>query len=250
MTARDEFLRRVRQAVAEGNRAGGAAPLEPRGAVGYQGAGPDVVARFRDELAAAGGQTCVVPDRLAACAAVLALVHRFGARRVLLGRGHCVDTLGLEKALQDLGVEVLAAEGGGSVHGGVIRTRSGNRLAPAEQRGAFFAADVGVSGVDYLVAETGSLALLSGPGQPRSLSLLPPVHIAVAERAQLLPDLFDLFEARLWAERQGLPSCLSLITGPSKTGDIELRLVTGVHGPGEVHVVLIDASLPRGVAPG
>ena len=112
---------------------------------------------------------------------------------------------------------------------------------PGPLREAAFAADVGVSGVDYLVAETGSLALFTGPGQPRSLSLLPPVHVAVAERAQLLPDLFDLFEGcELWADRRGLPSCLSLITGPSKTGDIELRLVTGVHGPGEVHVVLID----------
>ena len=75
--------------------------------------------------------------------------------------------------------------------------------------------------------------------QPRSLSLLPPLHIAVAHQSQILPDLFDLFETPLWTERGGLPSCLSLITGPSKTGDIELRLVTGVHGPGEVHVILI-----------
>ena len=68
-----------------------------------------------------------------------------------------------------------------------------------------------------------------------SASLLPPVHIAVADVDQLLPDLFDLF-GRL--SRQELPACVSLITGPSKTGDIELKLVTGVHGPGEVHVVL------------
>ena len=90
------------------------------------------------------------------------------------------------------------------------------------------------AGADWLVAETGTLALEARPEQPRSLTLLPPVHIAVVPRSRLVGDLFDLFAAQ-----RALPSCLSLITGPSKTGDIELRLVTGVHGPGEVHVVLV-----------
>jgi L-lactate utilization protein LutC len=67
---------------------------------------------------------------------------------------------------------------------------------------------------------------------------LPPLHVAVAGREQILPDLFDLFDGRLAADR--LPASVSIITGPSKTGDIELRLVTGVHGPGEIHVVVID----------
>lgn len=131
--------------------------------------------------------------------------------------------------------ELLRAEG--------IETVAVSELAPAESREAFFQADVGISGVDYLVAETGSVALLARPSEPRSLSLLPPVHIAVADRAQVVPDLFDLF-TRLGASEESaeplvMPSCVSLITGPSKTGDIELRLVTGVHGPGEIHVVII-----------
>jgi L-lactate dehydrogenase complex protein LldG len=71
--------------------------------------------------------------------------------------------------------------------------------------------------------------------------LLPPVHIALAERSQLVPDLFDLFETDLLSRRVMMPSCVTLITGPSKTGDIELRLVTGVHGPGEIHVILVSA---------
>jgi L-lactate utilization protein LutC len=213
MTERERFLQRVREAVAAGNRAGTVSALESRGDVGYQGAGNDPVARFRDELAAAGGQAHVVADRAAAVDKVLELIEARSAKRVLLGRGPILDALDLAKPLRARGVEVFA---------------------PEANRDAHFAGDVGITGVDYLVAETGSLALFSEPANPRSLNLLPPVHIAVADRGQIVPDLFDLFQ-----DERELPACLSLITGPSKTGDIELRLVTGVHGPGEVHVVLL-----------
>jgi L-lactate utilization protein LutC len=221
-SARDAFLQRVRQAVAAGNRAGDAAPLPERGAVGYQGAGPDPVARFCQELTAAGGHPHLVTGPDDAVRQVLALVQARSARRVLLGRGPFLDTLPLGDRLRDLGLDVSIVDS----------------LTASAGRDAFFAADVGISGVQHLIAETGSLVMASAPDDPRSLSLLPPVHIAVAERQQLLPDLFDLFGGEA---RAGLPSCLTLITGPSKTGDIELRLVTGVHGPGEVHVVLVGS---------
>ena len=231
-SARDQFLQRVRQAVAEGNRAGGAPPLPSRGSVGYQGAGADPVARFRDELAAAGGRLHVVADPPAAADAVMGLLGDRAVRRVLLGRGAVLDALDLPARLRAAGVETVDVSS-----------------APGIDRHALFAADAAVSGADYLVAETGSVALLARPDQPRSLSLLPPLHIVVADHRQMLPDLFDLFEERLWAEMGELPSCVSLVTGPSKTGDIELRLVTGVHGPGEVHVVLIDGAAPAGAGP-
>jgi L-lactate utilization protein LutC len=229
LTSRDRFLQRVRQAVTAGNRSGSAVPLEPRGTVGYQGSGPDPVTRFRDELTAAGGCCHVVPDREAAVAKVLELVQSKSARGVLVGRGPFVDSLDSPARLGTLEVEVTAVD----------------TLAFDTSLEPFFAADIGISGVDYLIAETGSVALLAQPGEPRSLSLLPPVHIAVADSTQLLPDLFDLFE-RLPSEEGTpvLPSCLTLITGPSKTGDIELRLVTGVHGPGEIHVVLVRPATP------
>jgi len=229
--AREAFLQRVRQAVAAGNRAGTAPRLDARGGVGYQGAGPDPVLRFREELNAAGGQAHLVPDREAAVAQVLQLVQAIGARKLALSSSPLLGRLGLPERLSSLGLDVIAA----------------GRLTEENARGPLFAADLGISGVDYLIAETGTVVLLAKPGEPRSVSLLPPVHIAVAERAQLLPDLFDLFEPATRLPRSAMPSCLSLITGPSKTGDIELKLVTGVHGPGELHVVLLldDAGSSR-----
>jgi L-lactate dehydrogenase complex protein LldG len=211
--ARERFLKQVREAVARGNRASGVPALPERGRVGYQGAGDDPVARFCQEFAAAGGQAHVVADGPAAVARVRELVTARSPARVLLGEGTFLDTLDLQGGLEGL-AEVV---------------RDGDREA-------FFAADVGITGVEQLIAETGSLALASRPGQPRSLSLLPPVHIAIAHRDQIVPDLFDLFAGR----PEDLPANLGIITGPSKTGDIELRLVTGVHGPGEVHVVLVN----------
>jgi L-lactate utilization protein LutC len=226
-TSRDAFLYRVRQAVQAGNRPGISPTPETRGDTGYQGAGPDPVARFATECAAAGGQAHVVPDREAAVAKVIELLKEKAARKVLVGRGRFVDTLDLNSRLTSVGLEVISVAS----------------LTPEKSRGPFFAGDVGISGADYLIAETGSVVMMARPEEPRSLSLLPPVHIVIAERSQLLPDLFDLFDSFPVQSCDGslvpmLPSCISLITGPSKTGDIELRLVTGVHGPGEIHVVL------------
>jgi len=218
-TDRERFLAAVRQAVAAGNLPGGAPPLPQRAGVGYQGAGNDAVQRFAAELAAAGGNCIVVGDRTSAVAAVRSIIESKSAQRVLLGNGPAIDALDLQRHLREARLQVAG---------------------PGTDRDTLFAADVGVTGVEYLIAETGSLVMRTATDQPRSFSLLPPVHIAVAERRQLLPDLFDLFETA--PDRSSLPSCLTLITGPSKTGDIELRLVTGVHGPGEVHVVLIDGS--------
>jgi L-lactate dehydrogenase complex protein LldG len=87
------------------------------------------------------------------------------------------------------------------------------------------------------VAETGTLAMASRPGAERVASLLPPVHVAVISADQIVPDLFDLF-ATMQKSLPELPSSWVLITGPSKTGDLELKLTTGVHGPGHWHVIV------------
>jgi L-lactate utilization protein LutC len=220
--SRTSFLARVRQAVAEGNRAGAIPPLPERGGVGYQGAGADPVARFCSELTAAGGSPHIVTGA-AALARVLDLIERMAAKRILLGRGPVVDELRLAGVLRGRGLEVAIVD----------------EIEPANARETFFAADLGISGVAFAIAETGTLVMASGRADPRSLSLLPPVHLAIVRRDQLLPDLFDFF-GEIEPRKTDLPACLTFITGPSKTGDIEMKLVTGVHGPGELHVVVIS----------
>jgi L-lactate utilization protein LutC len=225
MTPRDTFLHRVRRAVDEGNRAGIALPYPEWHGVGYQGAGTDAIRRFCDELGAAGGTAHLAESDDAAGDAVVDLVRSRGANKVVLDPCALVDRLGLAGRLREEGIEVAMTD----------------NLPATSARDTFFGADVGISGVYRLVAETGSVVMATNPRQPRSVSLLPPMHIALAEPSQLLPDLFDLFDlfSPVPSADQALPpSCLTLITGPSKTGDIELRLVTGVHGPGEIHVVL------------
>ena len=238
MTARDAFLQRVKDAVAEGNRAGAAPKLPERSGVGYQGAGVDPVQRFCKELEAAGGKGYVAADTIAVVHTIQSILQTHNARKILLSRGGVIDRLGIPAKLRDLGMDVMSEPEAAAKDGASFANASGS------ERDRYFSAEVGITNVHRLIAETGTVVLASKPDEPRSASLLPPVHIALADRSQLLPDLFDLFD--LFSPVSTLtkstpPSCLTLITGPSKTGDIELKLVTGVHGPGEIHVILCGA---------
>ena len=96
--------------------------------------------------------------------------------------------------------------------------------------------DAGVTEVDYAVAETGTIAIRHRPEHGRLISLVPFVHVAVVEPKKLLPDLIDLFEV---LAREGSGSGVTMISGPSKTADIEMNTVTGVHGPNVVKAFLL-----------
>ena len=103
---------------------------------------------------------------------------------------------------------------------------------------AQFDVGVAVTDVHAALAETGTLVCCSDSDHGRCLSLVPPVHVALVRHHDMLPDMVD-FWCRC-GEASTLPSSISFITGPSKTADIEGILITGVHGPGEVHILLID----------
>jgi len=92
----------------------------------------------------------------------------------------------------------------------------------------------GVSVALFGLADTGSVVLAASPEEPRARSLLPSVHVSILAEDRILRGLGALFEAI----GTDLPSALAIVTGPSRSADIEQKLVVGVHGPGEVHVVL------------
>jgi L-lactate dehydrogenase complex protein LldG len=97
--------------------------------------------------------------------------------------------------------------------------------------------DVGITSVDYALADTGTLVILASPQEARMISLLPPAHIAVVPRARILTGLDELFS--LLPNPAESTSSMVLITGPSRTADIEQILVRGVHGPGLLSVVVV-----------
>ena len=104
-------------------------------------------------------------------------------------------------------------------------------------RAACASAACGITGADYALADTGTLVMLSSAQEARMISLLPPVHIAIVASDRLLTGLDELLSLLPRPAEQ--TSSLVLITGPSRTADIEQILVRGVHGPGEIHAVII-----------
>ena len=106
-----------------------------------------------------------------------------------------------------------------------------------ELRGLCATADVGITSADYALGDTGSLVMIASPREARLVSLLPPAHIAVVPRDRILTGLDELFS--ILPNPADVASSMVLITGPSRTADIEQILVRGVHGPGQITVVVV-----------
>ena len=150
-------------------------------------------------------------------ARVIAFLQASHCQRVAIPVSPFLDKLGVFAALRQAGLDI----------------RSWSDTSVDE----LYEFDASITDVYCAVAETGSLVMRASPGHGRTLSLVPPVHIAILQPKDFLPDLVDLFE-RL--SHEPVPSSLVLITGPSKTSDIELTLVTGVHGPMQVKLFILQ----------
>ncbi|MFB3148859.1 MAG: lactate utilization protein C [Thermodesulfobacteriota bacterium] len=119
---------------------------------------------------------------------------------------------------------------------------AGLKLITAKNKNRMANADIGITEVDYAIADTGTLVLLTDKNQPRSVSLLPPIHVAIVRPENFvrnIKDLFIILKSRL-QNSEDITSCMTFVTGPSRTADIELSLTLGVHGPKELYVLILS----------
>lgn len=236
MSSREAFMARVRQALHTGKEPHHAeSASEHNGeAVSLVQEGEDLAARLQRELEGVGGHVARVRHAAEAAQYVTRLAEEKGAEVVVRWQSDLLDTLEIDDALQGVGTEVHTASPTSEAEAADRRQELRDLLARA---------DLGLSGVDAVIAETGTLMLQARPGQMRGVSLLPPVHVAVARTDQVVATFADALRiVRQSGEdmQQNLTSCISFVTGPSRTGDIELKLTVGVHGPGEMHLILLD----------
>lgn len=142
-----------------------------------------------------------------------------GIRRLALGRAHPV-----------------AAEARAALAEAEVTLVDADRPVEAWRETLFHEVEAGLTSTAGAIAETGSLWLWPTPDEPRLLSLVPPIHIAVLDAEAVEDTLFEVMERHGWAAE--MPTNALLISGPSKTADIEQTLAYGVHGPRELVVLL------------
>jgi L-lactate utilization protein LutC len=222
MADRAEFLQKVRHRTRRGRYKPTHAPdvaWTPEDAPRESPPVGDPAARFLEELGALGGQGRCVGGRLEARDAVLEISQERNAKLLVRWDVEELEGLGVDEPLRETGVEVV-----------VWRDLE-------DFRGVTGRADVGLSTAAWAVAETGTLVLEGGLGMGRSVILLPPTYVAVVPVERMLRTVPEAIEK--YAEAGGLPANVCFHTGPSRSGDIEMSLFVGMHGPGDVHVVLV-----------
>ena len=213
-SARDEILERVRASL--GRPAGAPPPSIP----GTTRVGPRAAGEREAELELLCGEirklsgvATRLAGREALAVALTELVRAEGVKKATLWSTPELVAWGVEANLRSLGVEIVS---------------------PQADKRLVAACELGVTGVDAALPETGTLALTSSPERPRVVSLLPRVHLALLTPSALRADLHQVFAEAKPADY------MVLVTGPSRTADIELTLTLGVHGPKALYAWVLE----------
>jgi L-lactate utilization protein LutC len=185
-----------------------------------------LLARFTAEAERLACQVSAVTGDDAARGCVLDILRANGVTHLLAWDFTHIPVAGLADAVRAAGITVTFPD----IHD-EFRAETLAHLEPAE---------AGLTGADAAAAATGTLIVSTGPGRGRIPTILPPLHIAVIEQAQIVPRLEDWVAAQRAVKLGGIRASanLCLISGPSRTADIEKNLVLGMHGPGALHIVV------------
>jgi L-lactate dehydrogenase complex protein LldG len=195
----------------------------------------ELVETFKRECESILGKVYVAENKEQVWESLSGILKEAGTKKIMKWASPVLERIEINSLLDFLGVEDLFSEA----------KDSSQDLKRKDYFDIVKEAELGISGVDYGLADTGTLVLRALSGQDRSASLLPPSHVAIMEAERILPSSDDfLVKLQLEVTENGtFDSCLSLITGPSKTADIEMNLILGVHGPKNLHVIIL---MPRG----
>ena len=151
-------------------------------------------------------------------------------KRVVAWQHPLIESLNLPDALSEQGVPVFFTD---------LQKTDEESL-----RQGIIDSYIGITSADFCMADTATLVMRTRPGQARSVSLVPAIHIAVVELNRIIADLKELYALLKWdlqESKEGVTNCMTFISGPSKTADIEATMVYGAHGPREVHIIVITA---------
>lgn len=218
---RDAFLERVREATTTATLPEPAAPPELRSEA------PDAEAltvSFRSALEAVDGNVHVVDSEADVPALVGWILSAAGVEAFLSWGSDRLPVAGVIEHLVEAGLARLPA---------LVPDDPAMRV---EHQGRYDDVGAGVTGAAAGFAASGSIVLATGPGQPRMASLIPPLHVALLRKQDIHPSLSAWAAANPNAARA--TANLVFVTGPSRTGDIEMQLNLGVHGPRTIHVIL------------
>jgi L-lactate dehydrogenase complex protein LldG len=192
--------------------------------IAHDGRRAELVSQFGREVEAVGGAFLGVyaPDEIRA--RTVALAREIGARTAAVGAGITLDTAAVARALEQAGI-------------GVIRPGAGGDADRASYRECVAGCDLGVAEADGAIASTGTLAFVGRPESPNSLTLLPPVNLIIFNADRVRPDLAAMVAAI--GPATFTSKRVAMVTGPSRTADIEKMIVLGVHGPKKLYAVAI-----------
>ena len=246
MARREEIIRRIRKALGRPLDAGSMAnegalpPASPLVGILPTIPSQEMLSKFEAELTKVAGVAHRAANRQELEETLKTILSHAHASSVVLSRNPLLAQLNLEALLRAWGMHVSVWQPSGA---GDAPVRGDTSLRVFAEAG--FAATVGITGVEFALAETGSLVVTSWTEGAQLASLAPPVHIALYRRSQLAASLDEVLERLPMARgpEQAVPGrSVVFITGTSRTADIEQILVRGVHGPGEIHAILVEAA--------